>query len=362
MQLLYVAEPLAGHLAAESGPGIPSDEETAASLAAELGEIAEGQRVANLRLTSTVRLGKPAEEIVKLAADWPADLLVLSTHGRTGLRHLLLGSVAEKVLRHTTCPVLVLHKHEHDFAPAHPGHLPQPVKPVIQRILVPTDFSARSREAIRFACQFAEWFGGKITLFHTVHIPGPFGTSEFPGIDAAPIVSAANKHAHAEIHQLLEQAVPPALTDRAIVREGPPLEEIPKLVMEGKYDLIICATHSLASLRHALLGSTAEGLVRHAFCPVLVLPVGKNESLRERAATAPSATIAINAGPPTMETDKDTQQPQETKLLTNDTNGGPAYKEIEMCAYLIWEQSGRRDGHDLDDWLQAESQLKATPK
>ena len=277
IQLLHVAEPLAGLVGVEPGPGIPSDDETVANLVAELEKIAEGQRVANLPITSTVRLGQPAVEIVELAAAWPADLLVLSTHGRTGLRHLLLGSVAEKVLRHTTCPVLVLRKHEQDFVPAHPGRLPEPVKPVIQRILVPTDFSARSREAIRFACQFAERFGGKITLFHAVHISGPFGTSEFPGMDAAPIVSAANNHANAEIHQLLEQAVPAALADRAIVREGPPLEEIPKLVLEGKYDLIICATHSLASLRHALLGSTAEGLVRHAFCPVLVVPVGKDE-------------------------------------------------------------------------------------
>lgn len=290
VQLLYVAEPLAGLLASEPVPGIPSDEETAAKLAAELEEIAEGQHAANLRITSTVRLGKPAEEIVKLAADWPADLLVLSTHGRTGLAHLLLGSVAEKVIRHATCPVLVLRKHEHGFVPAHAGHLPQPMKPVIQRILLPTDFSARSREAIRFACQCAEWFGGKITLFHAVHIPGPFGTSEFPGIDAAPIVSAANKRANAEIHQLLQQAVPPALADRAIIREGPPLEEIPKLLLQERYDLIICATHGQASLRHALLGSTAEGLVRHALCPVLVVPVGKHEFSRERAATMPSAT------------------------------------------------------------------------
>lgn len=272
VQLLHVSEPLAGFLATEPVPGTPSDEETAARLAADLEKMAEGQRSANLEITSTVRLGRPAEEIVKLAADWPADLLVLSTHGRTGLRHLLLGSVAEKVLRHTTCPLLVLHKHDHDFAPAHPGRPPQPVKPVIQRILVPTDFSARSREAIRFACQFAAWFGGKITLFHTVHIPGPFGSSEFPGMDAGPIVSAAHQRADAEIQQLLDQAAPAALADRAIVREGPPLDEIPKLAMEGKYDLIICATHSLAPLRHALLGSTAEGLVRHAICPVLVVP------------------------------------------------------------------------------------------
>jgi len=61
-----------------------------------------------VQATSEVRSGTPATEIAHAAADYGADLIVMATHGRTGLPHLLLGSVAEHVIRHTTCPVLVV--------------------------------------------------------------------------------------------------------------------------------------------------------------------------------------------------------------------------------------------------------------
>ena len=62
-----------------------------------------------------------------------------------------------------------------------------------------------------------------------------------------------------------------------------------------------------------------------------------------------------------MKTKKTTPKPQNTKLLTNGSNGSkPAHEEVEIFAYLIWEQQGRTNGHDVDDWLQAERQLEAT--
>lgn len=59
-------------------------------------------------IQSFVEAGKPAEEILRVAEEWEADLIVLGTHGRTGLSHLLMGSVAENVIRHTTKPVLII--------------------------------------------------------------------------------------------------------------------------------------------------------------------------------------------------------------------------------------------------------------
>ena len=53
-------------------------------------------------------IGAPVEEIVKAAQDWPADMIVIASHGRSGVRRLLLGSVAEGVMRHAACPVLVV--------------------------------------------------------------------------------------------------------------------------------------------------------------------------------------------------------------------------------------------------------------
>jgi universal stress protein A len=62
-----------------------------------------------------VRVGSPTREIVEMARLLPADLIVISTHGRTGLRHVLLGSVAEHVVQRAPCPVLVVREHEHEI-------------------------------------------------------------------------------------------------------------------------------------------------------------------------------------------------------------------------------------------------------
>ena len=62
-----------------------------------------------------VRTGVPTTEILKAAKSLPADLIVISTHGRTGLQHVLLGSVAEHIVRHAPCPILVLREREHEF-------------------------------------------------------------------------------------------------------------------------------------------------------------------------------------------------------------------------------------------------------
>jgi nucleotide-binding universal stress UspA family protein len=62
-----------------------------------------------------VRQGQPVQEIVRHAQEAGVDLIILSTHGRTGLRHVLMGSVAENVVRYAPCPVLVVREFEHGF-------------------------------------------------------------------------------------------------------------------------------------------------------------------------------------------------------------------------------------------------------
>jgi universal stress protein A len=62
-----------------------------------------------------IRSGSPAVEIIEVARKLPADLIIISTHGRTGFKHVLLGSIAEDVIRRAPCPVLVVREHEHEF-------------------------------------------------------------------------------------------------------------------------------------------------------------------------------------------------------------------------------------------------------
>lgn len=81
----------------------------------ELKELAEAHAASGLTVETFTRQGQAAHEIAACALEWEADLLVLSTHGRTGLRHVLMGSVAENVVRYAPCPVLVVREHGHEF-------------------------------------------------------------------------------------------------------------------------------------------------------------------------------------------------------------------------------------------------------
>jgi nucleotide-binding universal stress UspA family protein len=66
-------------------------------------------------VTSLVRMGDPSREIIAAAKELEIDLIILATHGRTGLSHFLLGSTAEKVVRRAGCPVLIVRDEEHEF-------------------------------------------------------------------------------------------------------------------------------------------------------------------------------------------------------------------------------------------------------
>ena len=92
-------------------PGPDVAEMTAAARTALTG-LASELGIARLNPTVEVRVGSPATEIVEAAKDLKADLLCVSTHGRTGLAHLLLGSVAERIVRYAPCPVLTIRPHK----------------------------------------------------------------------------------------------------------------------------------------------------------------------------------------------------------------------------------------------------------
>lgn len=269
IQLLHVIEPPMAMAGFDPIGILIPEEEQIRRTREELEKIAAEQPISGLTISAAARPGIPATEIVKLAQEWPADLLVLSTHGRTGLAHALAGSVAEKVIRHCPCPMLLVRKHERDFAIAEVG---RPPELRLLRILVPTDFSARALSALRFAIRFAESYGGKISLLHSLHVEGFFCPSKFPGCETAGSVADLKNGAWRAIHRLAEQEVPKPLAGGTSVTVGSPLEEIPKIADLGRYDLIICATHGVAPIRHAILGSTAERLVWHSPCPVLVVP------------------------------------------------------------------------------------------
>lgn len=145
-----------------------------------------------------------------------------------------------------------------------------PAELKLASILVPIDFSARSKKALAYALPFAKQFGAKLILLHVVEpvVTPDFATS-FPLAIESDKVEAASKGRLERI--VKQQAIDPKLVEKTLVRQGSPFREIVDAARTLKSDLIIISTHGYTGLKHALLGSTAERVVRHAPCPVLVV-------------------------------------------------------------------------------------------
>lgn len=144
----------------------------------------------------------------------------------------------------------------------------------IQEILVPTDFSEHSDRALKHALLVAEQFGAGITLLHVVE--PPVGFPDLPDLGAIPpdVFRIPVEQSMARLCTR-EQLRAPRLRQTMILR-GNPAEKIIEAAVEQHSDLLVLATHGRTGLARILLGSTAEKIIRHAPCPVLVIrPLGQ---------------------------------------------------------------------------------------
>jgi nucleotide-binding universal stress UspA family protein len=217
------------------------------------------------RATCHLLSGAPAfDEICRLAQEIPADLIVMPTHGRTGLKHVFLGSTAERVVQHSPCPVFVARRKA------------QPSKNVsrftLNTILVPIDFSDFSLEGLNYAIWFADKFAANIFLLNAVHF-GYAYTSDGHGMyDLSALQEPVRQGAEEQMRGVVRRAKFGGIKFDTKVKVGVPFDVICTVAQENNIDLIITATHGRTGFKHVLIGSTAEQVVRHAPCPVLVVP------------------------------------------------------------------------------------------
>jgi universal stress protein A len=140
----------------------------------------------------------------------------------------------------------------------------------IQNILVPVDFSACSKKALAYALPFARQFGATITLAHVLQI-SPIAGTEFTEVDFLALEARARKDCQDALQTLAEEQIAQGFSIRTHLASGRAWPEIVELAKQQKTDLIIISTHGHTGLKHVLLGSIAENVVRHAPCPVLVV-------------------------------------------------------------------------------------------
>jgi nucleotide-binding universal stress UspA family protein len=143
----------------------------------------------------------------------------------------------------------------------------------LRRILVPTDFSKHSDNALRYACAFAEKFGAELILLHVVQDLAWFVPEAL--LAAGPLPAAPVEEFAAAARIALQRVVAglnlPGVAVRPEVVEGVPFDGILRFAKEHEVDLIVMGTHGHTGLAHLLMGSVAEKVVRKAPCPVLTV-------------------------------------------------------------------------------------------
>ncbi len=194
---------------------------------------------------------RPESAIRSAALEIGADLIVMGTHGRTGIAHAVMGSVAERALREAPCPVLTIR-----------GDGPEP-RPV-RTIAAATDFSADAGHALGWAGELAESCGADLVLVHAVSMPFGVGALEVAVPD--PAQSAAEAAAREALEQ--QRGELGDLVSELVVDSGPADAIILSAARRFSCDLIVVGSRGRTGLAHVVLGSTAERVVRTAPIPV----------------------------------------------------------------------------------------------
>lgn len=199
----------------------------------------------------------PTDALLEHIEENKYDLIVMGLHGRTGLKHHVQGSVAEKMVRVAPIPVLTIHRSVQKFD--------------IERILVPVDFSNHSRQAVDYAAGIARTFNGKIIFFHAIEpevYPSAYEYNNGPLMDLDPNLQTTVLK---NLKEFVADAVDENLVEDYVVMKGLAHKEIVSYAGENHIDLLVIATHGLTGLEYILLGSTAEKVTRWATCPVLTI-------------------------------------------------------------------------------------------
>lgn len=272
LHLLHVAEPIAYPTDLGYAPVLSGEVEAGLHQGTRrrLDELVNDLKARGIQAEAHLRVGRPFMEIAEAARAVATDLVVVTTHGFTGLKHVLLGSTAERVVRHAPCPVWVVRQ-----PPASPPPAPTPEAGsgaagfALRRVVMSTDFSEPSRAALAYAQAVAARFRAELILVHVAE--RPLVDPHLTEIDT----QAYEDHAWQSTQQQLDKAInalrAAGLQAGGRLLSGVPWNEVVELARCEAADLIVAGTHGYTGLKHILLGSTAERILRHAPCPVVVV-------------------------------------------------------------------------------------------
>ncbi len=249
-----------------------------------LRRLAVSLREDGIRAEGEVRSGDPAGGILRFAAEIEPALVAMSTHGRTGLARLIRGSVAERVLRHSTHPLLLARPTGLESEPVLPGPF--------RRILVPLDGSERSAQILPRVQELARACGSEVVLQHA-SLDAPWATGDAP---PAPADLSVDEALLRPWRERLERA---GIRCRVRIDRRLPPQAILDAAAEEGADLIALATHGRSGASRWFFGSVAEGVLGASTTPTFVLRTASPAGLEvEGEAFEASGPSRLGSGVP----------------------------------------------------------------
>jgi nucleotide-binding universal stress UspA family protein len=214
-----------------------------------------------------VESASTTEMIMRRADALDVDLIVAGSHGRRGVRRMLLGSVMEPLLHRCGQPVLVVP------AGLNQSSLERPV--AFSRIICGVDFSEASLTALAYALSIAEECDAQLTMVNAIEMPPELiNPPQPPDFN----IEAARGEVEAERLTKLRALIPEHARDYCTVEtavvEGGASRQLLRLAGERQADLVVLGVHGRKALDLAVFGSNAKDVVTRAHCPVLIVPAG----------------------------------------------------------------------------------------
>jgi nucleotide-binding universal stress UspA family protein len=219
-----------------------------------------------IEVETKVTDGVPAYCIINLARAFAPDLMIVSTHGRTGAKRWRMGSVADKVIRGAECNTLIIGPK----ATAKETWIDQGLVAPFTSILVPLDGSELAKQAIPIAGRLAESFGSTLNLVRVVQVPAQVTGFAMEGTYTPGLIESMVDGATEDLMRTAEQCSE-TVAVKLEVKIGDTAIELEEYVRDHAVDLIVMTSHGRGGLVRTALGSVTDRLLSSAVAPVLVV-------------------------------------------------------------------------------------------
>jgi len=210
-------------------------------------------------IETQVLVGRAARSIINFAQEKGIDLIVMSSHGRSGVNRWIYGSVADKVLHNAPCAKVIIH----------PQVIIEPFS--IKRILVPLDGSSLAELALEPARTLAEAVSAELISLHVTSTPqiDVQPVPGWPGLNA--VAEAADQEADAYLQGVQAAMGDSPVSIRSLCASGPAAERIIDIADSQQVDLIVMCSHGRSGIELSVFGSVTEKVLRRAKCVTLVI-------------------------------------------------------------------------------------------